>query len=130
GQFAGYVQDSYPDTNRYGWHASVPRFVPAGGTVYVTAWCLPASIPTAALTSEPPTMTAQTSAHFGFVATDPAGEPLTYTCILDAHVAGCDTVSGTGYSGLANGVHYFTVFVRNTDQETTSANYQWTVDTT
>jgi hypothetical protein len=130
GQFAGDVQESYPDPNRLAWRAAVPWSLPAGTTVVVTAWCVPASIPTVTITSKPPQQTSQTSANFGFTAIDPAGYPLTYTCDLDSVPAGCDGPTGTAYGSLSEGPHSFSVSVMNGDREVASASYEWTVDTT
>ena len=128
-QFAGEMQDSFPDTSRLVWHASVPDYLPAGSTVYVTAWCVPASMPTIAVTSGPPALTTQTFAHFSFTGSDPVGYQLTYSCDLDGTVSGCDTSTGTAYGPLADGAHYFVVSVRNADgEQASSAIYEWTVD--
>ena len=130
GVFAGQMQDSFPDVNRFAWRASVPNAMPAGSTVYVTAWCVPVSIPTVMITSGPPAITAQTSAHFSFTGSDPAGYQLTYSCNLDGTVTGCDSSTGTGYVPVGEGAHYFVVAVRNADGEVANAAYYWTVDTT
>jgi hypothetical protein len=130
GVFAGQMQDSFPDLNRLSWHASVPAYMPAGSTVYVTAWCVPASVPTVTITSGPPAITAQTFAHFSFTGTDPVGYQLTYSCNLDGTVSGCDSSTGTGYVPVGEGAHFFVVSVRNVDGEQASATYHWTVDTT
>lgn len=130
GVFAGQMQDSSPDMNRFAWHASVPGYLPAGTTVYVTAWCVPSSIPTVVITSGPPAVTAQTFAHFSFTGADPVGYQLTYSCDLDGTVSGCDTPTGTAYGPLGEGAHYFVVSVRNADGEQADAAYFWTVDTT
>lgn len=130
GQFAGQMQDSFPDVNRLAWHASVPAYLPAGSTVYVTAWCVPASIPAVVITSGPPAVTAQAFAHFSFTGTDPVGYQLTYRCDLDGTVSGCDSSTGTGYVPVGEGAHYFVVSVSNPDGEQSSASYHWTVDTT
>jgi hypothetical protein len=130
GQFAGQVQDSFPDMNRLAWHASVPDYMPAGSTAYVTAWCVPTSIPTVVITSGPSAVTAQTFAAFSFTGSDPAGYQLTYSCDLDGSVSGCDSSTGTGYAPVGEGAHYFIVSVRNADGEQASATYHWTVDTT
>jgi Fibronectin type III domain len=129
GQFAGYVQTALPDTGRLAWHASVPWGLPGGATVYVTAWCVPASIPTVEIFSTPPPMTSQTSAHFGFSASDPAGYQLSYTCDLDGTPSGCAGPTGTEYGPLSDGAHFFAVSVTNADGETAVAHYEWTVDT-
>ena len=130
GQFAGLMQDSFPDMNRLAWHASVPWFLPTGTTVYVTAWCVPASIPAVQITSGPPAITAQTFAHFSFTGSDPVGYQLTYSCGLDGMVSGCDSTTGTGYVPVGEGAHTFVVYVSNADGEQSSATYHWTVDTT
>jgi Fibronectin type III domain len=130
GVFAGQMQDSFPDVNRLAWHASVPAYMPTGTTVYLTAWCVPASIPAVVITSGPPAVTAQTFAHLSFTGSDPAGYQLTYSCDLDGTVSGCDSSTGTGYDPVSEGAHYFIVSVRNADGEQDSASYHWTVDTT
>ena len=130
GVFAGQMQDSFPDVYRHAWHASVPEAMPAGSTVYVTAWCVPASVPTIVITSGPPVVTAQTVAHFSFTGSDPAGYQLTYSCELDGTVSGCDNSTGTGYDPVGEGAHIFVVYVTNADGEQSSAAYHWTVDTT
>ena len=129
GQFAGQMQDSFPDVGRLAWHASVPNALPAGSTVYVTAWCVPASIPSIVVTSGPPALTTQTFAHFSFTGSDPAGYQLTYSCNLDGTVSGCDTPTGTAYGPLGDGPHFFAVSVSNPDgEQASSAIYDWTVD--
>lgn len=130
GRFAGQMQDSFPDLNRLAWHASVPDALPAGSTVYVTAWCVPASVPTIVITSGPPAATAQTYAHLSFTGSDPVGYRLTYSCDLDGMVSGCDSSTGTGYDPVGEGAHLFVVSVSNADGEQASAAYHWTVDTT
>jgi hypothetical protein len=131
GQFAGEMQDSFPDMGRLAWHASVPDYLPAGSTVYVTAWCVPASIPAVVVTSGPSVLTTQNFAAFSFTGSDPAGYQLTYTCDLDGVVSGCDTSTGTAYGPLADGAHSFVVSVRNADgEQASSAIYEWTVDST
>jgi hypothetical protein len=128
GQFAGQMMDSFPIFTE-GWEASV-QALPAGSTVYVTTWCVPASIPTIVITSGPPPVTAQTSAAFTFTGSDPAGYQLSYGCELDGNITGCDSSTGTVYVGLGGGAHTFIVTVSNGDFETASATYHWTVDTT
>ncbi len=128
-QFSGYMQTSLPDTSRLAWHASVPWGLPGGATVYVTAWCVPASIPTVEIFLKPPTITSQASAHFGFAASDPADYQLSYTCDLDGTLSGCAGPTGTDYGTLSEGAHFFAVSVTNADGETAVANYVWTVDT-
>jgi hypothetical protein len=131
GQFAGDMQDSFPDVNRLAWHASVPDQLPAGTTVDVTAWCVPASIPAVVINSGPSALTTQTFAAFSFTGSDPVGYQLTYTCDLDGVVSGCDSATGTAYGPLADGVHSFVVSVRNADgEQASSARYEWTVDST
>jgi hypothetical protein len=130
GQFAGQMQDSFPDMHRFAWHASVPSALPAGTTVYVTAWCAPASVPAIVITSGPPAITAQTFAHFSFTGSDPVGYQLTYGCALDGTASGCDSSTGTGYVPVGEGTHTFVVYVTNADGEESSATYHWTVDTT
>jgi hypothetical protein len=127
--FAGWTQDSFTDAYRAAWHASVPWQLPANSTVYVTAWCVSASIPTLVITAAPPEYTAQTYAHLSFTATDPAGYDLIYNCDLDGVGSGCDTPTGTGYDPVGEGRHVFTVSVRNADGEQVSTTYSWTVDT-
>jgi len=129
GQFSGQMQNSYPYAAQQ-WHGAVPIALPAGSTVSVTAWCVPASIPTIVITSAPPTATAQTSATFSFTGSDPVGYPLTYYCNLDGRVSACDSPTGTGYFPVGGGAHSFTVEVTNPDSEYVSATYRWTVDTT
>jgi hypothetical protein len=129
GRFAGQIQDSFPDVNRLAWHASVPNALPAGSTVYVAAWCIPASIPTIVITSGPPAATAQTFAHFSFTGSDPVGYQLTYSCDLDGTVSSCDSSTGTGYVPVSEGAHFLVVSVRNADGEQASTSYRWTVDT-
>jgi hypothetical protein len=129
GQFSGIVQVSYPDDARLAWHASVPLNMPAGATVFVTAWCVPASIPTVTITAGPPAQTNQTSAQFSFTASDPAGYPLTYTCILDRTPTSCGP-PGVSYGPLSEGTHLFSVEVKNGDSEVGSASWLWIVDTT
>ena len=128
GQYAGHMMDSFPSFTE-GWNASVQN-LPAGTTVYVTAWCVPASIPTIVITSGPPAVTAQTSAVFTFTGSDPAGYQLTYGCELDGTVSRCDSSTYTVYDGVGGGAHTFVVSVSNGDFEFASATYHWTVDTT
>jgi hypothetical protein len=130
GQFAGDVQDSFPDTARLAWHASVPWGLPAGTTVYVTAWCVPDSIPAVTITSGPPSQAAQAFADFRFAASDPAGYQLTYTCALDGVPSSCDGPTFMSYGPLSDGEHFFAVSVTNGDNEEAVASYRWTVDTT
>jgi hypothetical protein len=129
GQFAGQMQNSYPHAD-VDWIASPPNALPKGSTVSVTAWCVPASIPTIVINSGPPAITAQTSADFSFTGSDPVGYPLTYYCILDGLLSPCDSHTGTGYFPIGEGTHAFTVSVKNPDGQSVSATYRWTVDTT
>jgi hypothetical protein len=130
GQFVGWTQSSYTDPYRLGWHSTTPFVLPASSTVYVTAWCVPASIPTVVITAGPPAATTQTFAQFAFAAADPAGYELTIVCELDGIQSDCDSPSGTGYSQLGEGSHTFGVWVYNADGEQAIAFYHWTVDTT
>lgn len=128
GQDAGEEQYSAP-AGISGWRALPPLDPPTGTTVYVTAWCVPASIPTVSITSAPPTVSGQPYANFTFATADPAGYPLSYTCILDGSAAGCDSSTGTGYDPLTDGPHTFTVSVSNPEGQLAHATYQWRVDT-
>jgi hypothetical protein len=129
GVFVGQMQNSYPHAN-VDWLASTPNALPAGSTVSVNAWCVPASIPTIVINSGPPAVTSHTSADFSFTGSDPVGYPLTYSCSLDGLGSPCDSQTGTGYFPVSEGAHSFTVSVTNPDGERASATYNWTVDTT
>jgi len=76
------------------------------------------------LTTKPPSMSASTSATFGF--TGPSGS--TFRCSRDGAAFSVCT-STTAYSSLAQGAHTFSVKAVVGTDESAVTSYTWTVDT-
>jgi len=115
-----------------GSHTFRVRATDAAGNTDLTpasyTWTIDLTAPNTSITSNPPASTNNSSATFGFSATQ-AGS--TFTCSLDGGVfVGC--TSPTTYTGLVTTSHTFRV--RATDPagntDATPATYTWTVDVT
>ena len=75
--------------------------------------------------SEPASLTAQTSAAFAFAPSDVIA---TVQCSLDGAPLGpCTTATAANYSGLRVGTHSFTVQATDAAGRTAAASYGWTV---
>jgi hypothetical protein len=110
-----------------GLHTFFVRAVDAAGNTSAAAsfqWTIDTVVPTVTLTQNPPRITNQTSASFGFSSTA-AGR---FECALDAAFAPCSNTSPLVYTGLADGSHTFSVraVAAITGTET---KYTWTIDT-
>jgi hypothetical protein len=109
-----------------GLHTFFVRAVDAAGNESAAAsfqWTIDTVVPVVTLTQNPPSITNQTSASFGFSSTTAAQ----FECALDAAFAPCNT-SPVVYTGLADGSHTFSVraVAATTGTET---KYTWTIDT-
>jgi hypothetical protein len=82
--------------------------------------------PAAAIDSKPKTPTKSTSASFTYHSTPSGAE---FECKLDAGAFASCPLSGTEYSGLADGGHTFQVRAKNAEGMGTAAFATWTVDT-
>jgi hypothetical protein len=82
--------------------------------------------PTVAIKSGPSSLTRATTATFGFIADDPTA---TFSCWVD-DATGVPCTSPVTYSGLADGLHEFSVQATSqSGTEGATATWDWTVDT-
>ena len=94
------------------------------------ALCVPVSTPVAAMTQAPPALTTDTSGTLAFTASDPVGESVSATCLLDGQLVACQPDVAIPFGPLADGRHTFSVNVRNGSEQLTEVFHAWTIDTT
>jgi hypothetical protein len=98
----------------------------AGNTATKTAsWSVDTAPPTVALTAYPSDPSTSGNAVFQFTVSGAT----TVTCKLDGGAPAACT-NAANYSGLADGMHTFTVQASDGAGNTTSKGYAWTIDTT
>ena len=110
-----------------GLHTFFVRAVDAAGNASAAAsfqWTIDTVVPVVTLTQNPPSITNQTSASFGFSSTT-AGR---FECALEAAFAPCSNTSPVVYTGLADGSHTFSVRAVATITGT-ETKFTWTIDT-
>ena len=101
-----------------------------GEQLAAVALCIPASKVSLELTSTPRSTSASTSADFAFDVADQVGEAIYIRCGLDGGPPNPCPSGSVGYSGLAEGVHTFTVTASNQSGSSVGASFAWKVDLT
>jgi Domain of unknown function (DUF4842)/Bacterial Ig-like domain len=85
--------------------------------------------PTVVLNSTPASLTASTTAIFGFVGSDNLSGIAGYFCSVDKAMPYLPCVSGQSFTGLSQGPHNFAVHaVDNAGNTSLDATYNWTID--
>jgi Bacterial Ig-like domain len=129
----GYSYISGPDvgsaltTSR--WWAS--GIILTGETLRTVAVCVPASHPTVTITQGPPSLTNSSQATVQFAGSDPTGETVQFTCTFDSGSATpCSPGIDYMYASLPDGVHTYSVTVKNLSGQQSTDSHSWQVDTT
>lgn len=112
-----------------GWQSSAN--VSGQSTFDAIARCIPASIPTAVLTSKPSNPSLANSGTWTFSASDPAGEPLSLKCSFDgSFVSPCNPGEPIPWGPVGDGTHRMQIHVTNEEGQIATDIYDFSVDAT
>ena len=128
GVFQGRTEISGPlDYRRWKVHGYIDN---VGGTLRAFGLCVPASTASVTFTQTPPSLSMDRTGSITFTATDTAGETLALSCFRDGNPVGCASGNPVNYFNLVDGIHFFTVNVKNQSGFNQSFQHIWTVDAT